>query len=117
MALEYAEAITFSDLQVEDALMARLKAHFDDDAIVDLTALIAFQNMSSKFNAALLVSPQGFCRVMQARPNAVTRTKVKAPRGASSRPAQRPPEWGDGRWKCNSVPWRKRACHKGCKRR
>ena len=62
-ALEYAEAVTLSDLEVDDALMARLRAHFDEDAIVELTALIAFQNMSSKFNAAFDVPPQGFCRL------------------------------------------------------
>jgi AhpD family alkylhydroperoxidase len=65
IALEYAEAITRSDLQVSDDLMARLKRQFDDDAIVELTALVAFQNMSSKFNAALDVPPQGFCRLPQ----------------------------------------------------
>lgn len=40
---------------------ARLREHFSDDAIIELTALIAFQNLSSKFNAALQVPPQGFC--------------------------------------------------------
>jgi alkylhydroperoxidase family enzyme len=40
-----------------------LRKHFDDDTIVELTALIAFQNMSSKFNAALDVPPQGFCKL------------------------------------------------------
>jgi AhpD family alkylhydroperoxidase len=65
VALEYAEAITRSDLEVTDALMARVKRQFDDDAIVELTALIAFQNMSSKFNAALDVPPQGVCRLPQ----------------------------------------------------
>jgi AhpD family alkylhydroperoxidase len=63
VALSYAEAITRSDREVDDALMTRLGEHFDDDAIVELTALIAFQNMSSKFNAALAVPPQGFCRL------------------------------------------------------
>jgi alkylhydroperoxidase family enzyme len=63
VALEYADAITLSDLEVTDEVMARLKQQFDDDAIVELTALIAFQNMSSKFNAALDVPPQGFCRL------------------------------------------------------
>jgi uncharacterized peroxidase-related enzyme len=62
-ALEYAEAITVSEREVDDDLMARLRARFDEDAIVELTALIAFQNMSSKFNAALGVPPQGFCRL------------------------------------------------------
>jgi len=63
LALEYAEAMTYSDRRVDDALMARLKAAFDDDAIVELTGLIAFQNLSSKFNSALDVPPQGFCTI------------------------------------------------------
>jgi AhpD family alkylhydroperoxidase len=68
VALEYAEAITRSELEVTDDLMARVKEQFDDDAIVELTALIAFQNMSSKFNAALAVPPQGFCKVARTEP-------------------------------------------------
>lgn len=60
-ALDYAEAVTLSDRQVDAALMARLKAFFDGDALVELTALIAFQNMSSKFNSSLGVPAQGFC--------------------------------------------------------
>jgi len=64
-ALEYAEAMTYSDRGVDDALMARLKRQFDDDAVVELTGLIAFQNLSSKFNSALAVAPQGFCRLPQ----------------------------------------------------
>ena len=62
-ALDYAEAVTLSDRQVDDALMTAVKAQFDDDALVELTALIAFQNLSSKFNAALDVPAQGFCRL------------------------------------------------------
>jgi len=64
-ALAYAEAMTRTDAGVDDRLMQRLQAHFDDDSIIELTALIAFQNMSSKFNAALAVAPQGFCRRAQ----------------------------------------------------
>ena len=60
-ALDYAEAMTLSQAGVDDALTERLKRHFDDDAIVELTGLIAFQNLSSKFNAALGVPAQGFC--------------------------------------------------------
>ncbi|HRP98207.1 MAG TPA: carboxymuconolactone decarboxylase family protein [Rhodocyclaceae bacterium] len=62
-ALAYAEAMTRTDVGVDDALAARVKRHFDDDALIELTALVAFQNMSSKFNAALGVQAQGFCRV------------------------------------------------------
>ena len=66
LALDYAEAITLSDRQVEDGLMGHLREHFEDDAIVELTGLIAFQNMSSKFNSALDVPPQGFCTIPSA---------------------------------------------------
>jgi AhpD family alkylhydroperoxidase len=62
-ALAYAEAITHSNRRVDDLLVAELRRHFDDDGIVELTGLIAFQNMSSKFNAALDVPAQGFCRL------------------------------------------------------
>lgn len=61
-ALDYAEVVTRSDIQVEDAHLETLRAHFSNDAIVELTGLITFQNMSSKFNASLDVPPQGFCR-------------------------------------------------------
>jgi len=78
-ALAYADAMTLTDAGVDDALMARLKSHFNDDAIIELTALIAFQNMSSKFNAALAVGPQGFCRV--APPLGAVGHAVKAAHG------------------------------------
>lgn len=65
VVLEYTEAVTCSDQQVSDELVGRLKRFFDDDGIVELTGLIAFQNLSSKFNAALDVPPQGFCRLAE----------------------------------------------------
>ncbi|MBF6989458.1 carboxymuconolactone decarboxylase family protein [Cupriavidus sp. IK-TO18] len=62
-ALRYAETVTITGRRVDAARMSELKAHFSDDAIIELTALIAFQNLSSKFNAALHVPAQGFCRM------------------------------------------------------
>ena len=62
-ALAYAEAVTYSDRQVDSTLMARLKEYFNDEEIIELTALIAFQNLSSKFNSALDVAAQGFCKL------------------------------------------------------
>lgn len=61
LALEYAEAMTLN--RVAEDLRKRLKAQWSDDIIIELTGLIAFQNLSSKFNAALDVPSQGFCRV------------------------------------------------------
>lgn len=61
--LEYAEAMTLSNRDIGDATFETLQRHFDDDAIVELTGIIAFQNMSTKFNNALAIPPQGFCRI------------------------------------------------------
>ncbi|MCG8611814.1 MAG: carboxymuconolactone decarboxylase family protein [Pseudomonadales bacterium] len=60
-ALNYAEAVTYSDRQVSASDHSWLSRHFSENDIIELTGLIAFQNMSSKFNAALDVQPQGFC--------------------------------------------------------
>ena len=61
--LAYAEAATDPARHVDDACFARLRAFFDEQAVLELTALIAFQNMSSKFNAALALPAQGFCEI------------------------------------------------------
>lgn len=68
-ALTYCEAMTYSDRKVTNEIFADLRRHFDDDAIVELTAMIAFQNMSSKFNAALDIPPQGFCELSDLKPD------------------------------------------------
>jgi alkylhydroperoxidase family enzyme len=62
-ALNYAEVMTKSDKQVTAPDRDWLAQHFSEDAVIELTALIAFQNLSSKFNAALDVQPQGFCSI------------------------------------------------------
>lgn len=61
--LDYAEAMTYSDRQVTDEMVTKLKEWFDQDGIVELTGLIAFQNLSSKFNSALDLPPQVFCQI------------------------------------------------------
>lgn len=67
-ALHYAEIITKSDVQVNTDDQHRLRQHFNDDEIIELTAIISFQNMSSKFNAALDIPPQGFCQIKPTSP-------------------------------------------------
>ena len=63
VALEYAECITYTDRQVDDALFARVKQHFTEAQIVELTAAVALENFRSKFNPALGIEAQGFCMV------------------------------------------------------
>jgi alkylhydroperoxidase family enzyme len=58
VALEFADAMTITGRDVSDELFARLQAVYDDDAIVELTATIAWENSSSKFNRALRVPSQ-----------------------------------------------------------
>lgn len=64
IALEYAEAVTYSDQKVTEEMFKRLKTHYTDDEIVELTGLISFQNLSSKFNSSLDIAPQGFCKIV-----------------------------------------------------
>ena len=59
VALEYADAITLSDRDVGDDLFARVRRFYDDDAVVELTEIIAWENASSKFNRALRIPSQG----------------------------------------------------------
>jgi alkylhydroperoxidase family enzyme len=61
VALEYAERMTHTGQKVDDALFGRLKEHFSEPQIVELTAAIALENFRSKFNPALGVESQGFC--------------------------------------------------------
>ncbi len=76
LALEYAEAMTITAPGVSDDLRKRLKSQWDDDTIVELTGLIAFQNLSSKFNAALDVPSEGFCLLPNSRAHSSTESGV-----------------------------------------
>lgn len=72
--LEYVEAVTYTDRQVDENLTQCLYEYFNEDEIVELTGLIAFQNLSSKFNSALDLPAQGFCRL----PERATRNDEKS---------------------------------------
>jgi alkylhydroperoxidase family enzyme len=67
VALEYADAITLSDREVDDDLFARARRFYDDDAMVELTEIIAWENASSKFNRALRIPSQGLWKRREAR--------------------------------------------------
>ncbi|MGF1835913.1 carboxymuconolactone decarboxylase family protein [Photobacterium sanguinicancri] len=61
--LHYVEAMTITGQKVTETMLADLQQWFDEDSLVELTALIAFQNLSAKFNTALDVPAQGFCSI------------------------------------------------------
>ena len=58
VALEYADAMTITGRDVDDDLFARVRQFFNEDEIVELTMIIAWENSSSKFNRALRVPSQ-----------------------------------------------------------
>ena len=58
VTLEYADSMTITDREVPDELFERLRRFYDEDAIVELTATIAWENCSSKFNRALRIPSQ-----------------------------------------------------------
>ena len=60
-ALEYAERMTITGERVTDDLWTRLRAHFTEAQLVELTAAVAIENFRSKFNVPLGVEAQGFC--------------------------------------------------------
>ena len=57
-ALEYADSMTITGREVSDELFSRVKRFFDDDAVVELTEVIAWENASAKFNRALRIPSQ-----------------------------------------------------------
>ncbi len=58
LALEYADAMTVTGREASDELFARLRQHYKDDEIIELTSTIAWENCSSKFNRALRIPSQ-----------------------------------------------------------
>jgi len=58
IALEYADMMTITGREVSDEFFDRLREFYTEDAIVELTAIIAWENASSKFNRALRVPSQ-----------------------------------------------------------
>lgn len=58
VTLEYADCMTITGREVSDELFSRLRQFYDDDELVELTEIIAWENASSKFNRALRIPSQ-----------------------------------------------------------
>jgi len=65
VALEYADCMTITGREVSDELFSRLRRFYNDDALVELTEIIAWENASSKFNRALRMPSQGLWKRKQ----------------------------------------------------
>lgn len=60
LVMEYGEEMSQSHVNVSDEMFARLREHFDDEQLVELTAAIAIENFRARFNNALDIPPAGF---------------------------------------------------------
>ena len=64
LVLEYSEAMTRTPVEVPDELFARLREHFDERQLVELTMAIGLENLYSRSNWAFGIEGQGFSEGM-----------------------------------------------------
>jgi 4-carboxymuconolactone decarboxylase len=64
LVLDYAVGMSRTPVDVSDALFARLGEQLDEAQLVELTHVIALENMRGRFNLALGVGPAGFSEGM-----------------------------------------------------
>jgi AhpD family alkylhydroperoxidase len=64
LVLDYATAMTRTPTSVSDELMTSLREHFDERQLVELTHVIALENMRARFNSAFDMTPAGFSEGM-----------------------------------------------------
>jgi alkylhydroperoxidase family enzyme len=63
LALDYTVAVMRTPVEVTDALFARMKEHFTDEQLVEITALLTVVNLD-RFNAAFGIGAAGFSEGM-----------------------------------------------------
>jgi AhpD family alkylhydroperoxidase len=60
LVLDYAAGMSRTPVDVSDELFDQLRSHFDDAQLVELTHVIALENMRGRFNRALGIIAAGF---------------------------------------------------------
>jgi alkylhydroperoxidase family enzyme len=63
LALDYTVAVMRTPVEVTDQLFARMKEHFSDEQLVEITALLTLVNLD-RFNAAFGIGSAGFSEGM-----------------------------------------------------
>ena len=80
LALDYTVAVMRTPVEVSDALFARMKEHFSDEQLVELTAFLTVINLD-RFNAAFGVGSAGYSEGMVCVPPAPARREESPGRG------------------------------------
>jgi alkylhydroperoxidase family enzyme len=60
LVIELAEAMSRTPATVPQTLFDALRAHFDEAQLVELSAVIAWENYRARFNRTFDVKPDGF---------------------------------------------------------
>jgi alkylhydroperoxidase family enzyme len=63
LALEYADRVSATPVDVSDDFFAKLRQQFSEREIVELTAHIAHENYNAKSNRPLRVEANNFCEI------------------------------------------------------
>ena len=86
--LDYATALSRTPTSVTDDLFAALREQFDERQLVELTNVIALENMRARFNTAFDMTPAGFSEGMVcALPESPEREPTQARAQAGGMPA------------------------------
>jgi AhpD family alkylhydroperoxidase len=64
LVLDYAVGLSRTPVDVPDALFTELRAHFDEAQLVELTHVIALENLRGRFNLAMGIGAAGFSEGM-----------------------------------------------------
>lgn len=77
LALDYADRVSATPVDVPDDVFARLAEAFSEREIVELTAIIAHENYNSKFNRPLRIESNGFCEIPLPSPEALAARRTR----------------------------------------
>ena len=75
LALELAERMTHTGKRVTDRFFKKLQKEFTDEELVELSAIIAYENFRSKFNPVFGIEANGLCHLPAVRSMAAAATE------------------------------------------
>jgi alkylhydroperoxidase family enzyme len=64
LVLDYAAAMSRTPVEVSDELVEELRRHFNTQQLVELTFIVALENLRGRFNLAMGIGPAGFSEGM-----------------------------------------------------
>ena len=73
--MELAERMTHTSKRVTDRFFTKLRKEFTDEELVELSAIIAYENFRSKFNPVFGIEANGLCHIPAVQEMAATATE------------------------------------------